>query len=127
MISDEQIKQALEDAGVGFQYFTHARFNKQVCTTEGSVSFDLIAKGVRALIALAQEVKPLEWAFLDHYKTWIARGLDYDYVIPVAGDCFHLHYGDDVLCSSNSIEGLKEAANADFRKRVLSCLVNGGA
>lgn len=80
----------------------------------------------RELIALAQQVKPLDWVFLDHYQTWISRGFDYDYIIPDAGDCYHLHYGDDVLCSSNSIDGLKEAANADYRKRALSCLVNGG-
>ena len=82
--------------------------------------------GTRELIALAQQVKPLDWVFLDHYQTWVSRGFDYDYIIPVAGDCYHLHYGDDVLCSSNSIDGLKEAAQQDYQRRVLQCLVNGG-
>lgn len=83
-------------------------------------------RAVRELIALAQQVKPLDWVFLDHYQTWISRGFDYDYIIPVAGDCYHLYYGDDVLCSSNSIDGLKEAVQQDYQRRVLSCLVHGG-
>lgn len=61
MISDKEIKQSLETAGVEFQYFTHARTNKQACTTCGSTDFDLISKGVESLVARAQEVKQLEF------------------------------------------------------------------
>lgn len=65
MITDEQIKQALESAGVEFQYFIHARTNKQVCTTAGSIDFNKIASGIRELIALAKQepaqAVPVAW------------------------------------------------------------------
>ena len=133
-IRDEQIKQALEAAGVEFQYFTHARTNAQMCTTEGSISFDLIANGVRALIALAQEVKPLDFKRL-HGAVFAHTEI---------GDYEIFHTSDDVdgkpdgdgyyyeLANSGGLETYTteaeaiEAANADFRMRVLGCLVNGG-
>ena len=119
MISDEQIKQALEAAGVEFQYFTHARTNAQMCTTEGSISFDLIANGVRALIALAQEVKPLEFK-QDEDGDYCAKTILGEYWI-YAGKMFIFR-----RLELKTLEEAIEAANADFRKRVLSCLVNGG-
>lgn len=128
MIGDEQIKQELEAAGVEFQYFTHARFNKQMCTTEGSVSFDLIANGVRALIALAQEVKPLVFN-REHGCLWCKTSIGEYSIHPYAPDNGYVveldesQEDDDVY----ETEGKAiEAANIDFRKRVLSCLVNGG-
>lgn len=118
MITDEQIGQIAKNyiRHVGSHYI-----NEMAMPDDGSIE-----EFARELIALAQQIKPLDWVFLDHYQTWISRGFDYDYIIPVAGDCYHLHYGDDVLCSSNSIDGLKEAAQQDYQRRVLSRLVHGG-
>lgn len=127
MISDKQIKQALEAAGVEFQYFTHARTNAQMCTTEGSRDFNELVKGIRSIIALAQEVKPLEFIPTDH--TNIIKQAD-----TVCGEYFTHDYfvefrmalpGDTYYNRIYSTEEEAiEAANADYRKRVLSCLVS---
>lgn len=112
MITDEQIKQLAVSCGF------------KLTNETGDDLKSYVYEFARELIALAQQVKPLDWVFLDRYQTWISHGFDYDFIIPVAGDCYHLHYGDDVLCSSNSIDGLKEAAQQEYQRRVLSCLVN---
>lgn len=85
-----------------------------------------ILEFIREITALAQEVRPLEWVLLEHYKAWIARGFDYDYIIPAVGDFYYLHYGDELPRPSNSIDELKKAAQADFNRRVLANLTHGG-
>lgn len=114
MITDGQIKQLAVSCGF------------KLTNETGDDLKPYVYEFTRDIIELAQQVKPLDWVFLDHYQTWISRGFDYDYIIPEAGDCYHLHYGDDVLCSSNSIDGLKKAAQQDYQRRVLSCLMYGG-
>ncbi len=83
----------------------------------------------RELIALAQEVKPLDFIPLDH--TNIIKQAD-----TVCGEYFTHDYfvefrmalpGDTYYNRIYSTEEEAiEAANADYKRRVLSCLVNGG-
>jgi len=121
MISDEQYETCRLAANEAYKRHK-GNIRWQMITPEDDWEWHF----ARELIALAQQIKPLDWVFLDRYQTWISHGFDYDFIIPVAGDCYHLHYGDDVLCSSNSIDGLKEAAQQEYQRGVLSCLAHGG-
>jgi hypothetical protein len=83
----------------------------------------------RELIALAQEVKPLDFIPLDH--TNIIKQAD-----TVCGEYFIRNYFDESCLALpgdsyykrtyNTEAEAIEAANVDYRKRVLSYLVNGG-
>lgn len=127
-MNDEQIKQALESAGVEFQYFTHARTNKQVCTTEGSVDFEKIASGIRELIALAQQVKPLVWTDLKHITGKKAETCFGNYYVNKIDALPYrtVYIGEGEFDYADTEAEAISAANEDYRKRVLSCLVNGG-
>ena len=59
---------------------------------------------------------------IERLEMWLAEGINHDYLIPVVGDFFHLYYGNDVICSSNSVDALKKAAQEDYERRVLECL-----
>lgn len=130
-MNDEQIKQVLESAGVEFQYYVHARTNKQVCTTAGSIDFNKIANGIRELIALARQVKPLDWQRRN--TGWYAAtdfgvyfldevGLDYRVkLVEIPSNATEI-----IAHKINGMDNAKEAAQQDYRRRVLSCLANGG-
>lgn len=129
MISDEQIKQVLESTGIEFKHITNKHTNRQVCTTTGIVEFNRISSGIRELIALSQEVKPLDFVRIDTTtkKADTAFGpyfiCDYIDEVRMALPEETNYFGRGYKTEEEAIE----AANIDNRRRVLGCLVNGGA
>lgn len=120
MITDEQIEACKIAANESYKRFKNS-VRGQIVMPQDDWEWHF----AQAVFKMAQEVRPLVWARLDHFDTWIAPGIDYDYIIPIAGDFYHLHYGDELPCSSNSIDELKKAAQADFNRRVLENLTHG--
>ena len=121
MITDEQIEACKIAANESYKRFKNS-VRGQIVMPQDDWEWHF----AQAVFKMAQEVRPLVWVLLDHFQTWIARGFDYDYIIPITEGCYHLHYGEDVLCASNLIYPLKDAAQADFNRRVLENLTHGG-
>lgn len=81
---------------------------------------DQFIKYSRELIALAQQVTPLEFE----------RDDDGDYCARTAFGHFRIYTGRDFKYHFDTYKTLEEAvtaANEDYRRMVLNCLVNGGA
>lgn len=107
MINDEQIKQVFVQHGF------------KLSNESGDDLKPYVYKAARDLIALAQEVKPLVFK-QDEDGDYCAKTILGEYWI-YAGKMFIFR-----RLELKTLEEAIEAANADFRKRALSCLVNGG-
>ena len=123
MITDEQIKQLAVSCGF------------KLTNENGDDLKPYVYEFARELIALAQQVKPLEFKCL-HSAVFAHTAI---------GDYEILHTVDDIdgrpeaegyyyeLANSGALEAYETeaeaiaAANEDYRRRVLGCLVNGGS
>lgn len=114
MITDGQIKQLAVSCGF------------KLTNETGDDLKPYVYEFARELIALAQQVKPLE--FVLEEEVWKAHTELGCICIFGVHDCRWVLYFDDDECNNQRFAtkaAAIEAANADYRKWVLSCLVWG--
>lgn len=86
---------------------------------------DNLIRDARTLIALAQQIKPLEFEKAGY---WVKADCSFGrYVVSDEAGIWQIFLNGNVFeCEYiNKAEAIA-AANEDYRKRVLSCLVHGG-
>lgn len=111
MITDEQIRQLQRK----WVYVLYGNEND----VHGLIPF------ARELIALAQQVKPLEFKQHGHRIYATTNFGDYFVEETMEGHAYEFESDESELVYDTEEEAI-EAANEDYQRRVLSCLVNGG-
>ena len=116
MITDEQIKQLAVSCGF------------KLTNETGDDLKPYVYAFARRLIAMAHEVKPLEWRY-DRKAFYFAYAYTSvgKYEIDDFDSSFMVSFG--YVCIAQNMKTDADAisaANADFKQRVLGCLVHGG-
>lgn len=126
-ITDGEMQTILASNGVKFQYVSHPT-RGEICMTEGSTKRDVLLKGIRELIALAQEVEPLKFR-REHGCLWCKTSIG-EYSIHLhdvdGGYVFELEECEQDACVYGTEEQAIEAAQQDYARRVRSGLKYGG-
>lgn len=115
MITDEQIKQLAVSCGF------------KLTNETGDDLKPYVYEFARELIALAQQVKPLEWVEVsDALK--VVKTICGEYAVFNSITVVSAKFADDEYYSRlfrTEAEAI-EAANEDYQRRALGCLVHGG-
>ena len=129
MITDEQFEACRIAANESYRRHKNSA-RGQIVTPEDDWEWHF----VRELIALAQEVKPLDFerqsdgTLLARHPLGYYEVFRYEEKYRNRNDCTGFSFESHCYISKvkETEDEAIEAANIDFRKRALSCLVNGG-
>lgn len=122
MITDEQFEACRLAANESYKRHKGS-IRGQIITPEDDWEWHF----ARELIALAQQIKPLVWTDLKYATGKKAETCFGNYYVSKidALPYWTVYLGEDEFDYADTEAEAIEAANADYRKRVLSCLVWG--
>lgn len=114
MINDEQIAELIAN----YEAPAHIWKDDVVFSREYAFEF------ARELIALAQQVKPMEWVLQDRFYHAVRQ--NYKVSAEPTRIGYSVYYRGGLLGRAMSVTDAKQLAQDDLKKRVLGNLVHGG-